>query len=70
MVAFEDSGYLGCGPLAAVLSAGGKPDELWEVNGGDDGGLFGFDDRDRQCWVKLEEVFAEETLLQVVLFEF
>ena len=41
---FEDIEDLGGGPFAAVLSAGGKPDELREVNRGDDGGLFGFDD--------------------------
>ena len=38
-----------CGscPFAAVLSASGEPDELWEISGCDDGGLFGFDDGDR-----------------------
>ncbi len=41
---FEDSGDRSGGPFAAVLSAGGKPDELREINRSDDGGLFGFDD--------------------------
>ena len=28
----EDIEDLGSGPFAAVLAAGGEPDELWEVN--------------------------------------
>lgn len=44
--AFEDIEDLRCGPLAAVLTTGGEPDELREVNGGDKGGFFGFDDGD------------------------
>ncbi len=70
MTTFEDGRDLGRRPFAAVLSAGGKPDELWKVNGGYDGCLFGFDDGNWKSWVKVEEVFAEETLLEIVFFEF
>ncbi len=69
MSSFEDIEDLGSGPFAAVLSACSQPNELRKVDGSYDGSLFGFDNGDWQFRVKFEEVFAEETLLQVVILE-
>ncbi len=46
MSSFEDIEDLGSNPFAAMLSPGGKPDELREINRGYDGSLFGFDNGD------------------------
>lgn len=69
MSALEDTGYRGRRPFTAVFAAGGKPDELREIDGCYDGSFFGFDNRDRQSRVKIEEVFAEKTLVEVVVIE-
>ena len=52
--------------VEVALPCCGKPEEVGDEAGGDDGGFFAFDDGDGFFGVGGEEVFAKEALVEVV----